>query len=374
MKKLLFAWILSLGMVVSGQGQKSKIQSEYITQGDDRIEVVVVSGTPHEMGFELGKHLKEKALETVKRMLGAAQMEDSVHLSVKKLLQAWKTNEPFMDKRFLEEMDGFAEGSGIDVNLLKAAHTLPMVSPYSCSGVDAWGKATSNEHLYQIRNLDYAINAGLQTYPVVVIYKPTKGVAHANVAFSGMMSSHTGINAQSIVLGEIGESPASQAPYDLHGKHFTIMFREILYDAKKLSDAEHIIENSPLMKRYYFFVGDGKLKEHAAVKYLISTPDPVHLHKWSDNDPTDTLVPKVYNNIVYKTMKNDVAVKLLDEFNGHIGSKEMIQLSQAVAVPKNLVDVVYDATALEMWVAFATSTQPASARQYIHLDLKKYFK
>ena len=374
MKRIVIVVSLFLGLFFNGFGQSSKIYSEYVSQGDDRIEIVVVSGTPYEMGFSLGKHLKERAQETIIKMLGAAYKEDSVYLGQKNLLQAWKTNEPFMDKRFIEEMEGFSEGSGIDLNLLKAAHTVPMISPYSCSGVDAWGKATSNGHLFQIRNLDYSINAGLQTYPVVVIYKPKNGVAHANIAFSGMMSSHTGINARSIVLGEIGESSRREAPYNLHGKHFTIMFRQILYDAQKLSDAEDIIENSPLIKRYFFFVGDGKLKEHAAIKYLVSTPDSVRLHKWTDLDKTDNRVPKVYSSIVYKTMKNEVATKFLDQNYGHLGAQEMIKLSQSVAVEKNLVDVVYDATALEIWVANATSKQPASARQYIHIDLKKYFK
>lgn len=360
-----------MGLIVCGYGHPSKIFTEFVGEGEDKIEVVVVSGTPFEMGFALGKQLKENATETIEKYMNEARKEK---VTPEFLLQAWKTNEPFMDKRFIEEMEGFAQGSGISLDLLKEAHIIPLIAPYSCSGVDAWGKATGNGHLYQIRNLDYAIDAGLQSHPVVVIYKPKNGIAHANVTFSGMLSSHTGINAQSIVLGEKGESPAKEMPYDLHGKHFSIMFRQILYDAKQLSDVENIIEHSPLMKRYYLFVGDGKRKEGAAIKYLVTTPDSIRLHKWTSKDATDTQVPKIYEDITYSTMKNDVATKFMDDNYGRIGAPEMIKLSQSVAVKKNLMDVVYDATALEIWVSYATNTEPASDRQYVHIDLKKYFK
>jgi len=374
MKSILVGLSLVLGLFVSGYGQKSKIYSEFAGEGEDRIEIIVVSGTPHQMGVELGRHLKNQARQSMEKYLHSAQKEDSVLCSLKNLLNAWKTNEPFMDKRFVEELTGFSEGSGIDLNFLKAAHAIPFISPYSCSGVDAWGKASGNGHLYQIRNLDYSTDAGLQDFPVVIVYKPTKGIAHANIGFSGMLSSHTGMNSKSIVLGEKGESPSAELPYDLHGKHFTILFRELLYDAKTLSDVERIIENSSLIKRYYLFVGDGKLKKGAAVKYLISTPDSVRFHKWRDMDKTDIHVPKVYNDITYYTMKNDQASKFFDEHYGHIGAPEMIKLSKLVASDGNLVDVVYDATSLEIWVANATDTQTASSREYVHIDLKKYFK
>lgn len=373
MKLNVIALFLLFMLFISGCGQKSKLYSEFVGEGEDQIEVIVVSGTPYEMGYELGKHLKDKARQTMQKYMDAALKEGGKLISPEILLQSWKANEPFMDHRFLEEMKGFSEGSGIDLEMLEEAHAIPFIAPYSCSGVDVWGKASASGDLYQIRNLDYSTDAGLQDYPVVVVYKPTEGIAHANITFAGSLGSHTGINAESIVLGEKGESPAREIPYDLNGKHFTILFRQILYDAKTLQDAENMIENSPLIKRYYLFVGDGKLKEHAAVKYLVSTPDSVKLHKWADDDSTDIHVPKVFNDVTYYTMNNDSASNFLNTHYGHIEAPEMVQLSKLVAGGGNLVDVVYDATTKEIWVAYATDTEKAAKRSFVHIDLKKYF-
>ena len=53
----------------------------------------------------------------------------------------------------------------------------------------------------------------------------------------------------------------------------------------------------------------------------------------------------------------------------------MIELSRLVADDDgNLENVVYDATNLEMWVAYAHGKEVASKRPYVHIDLKKYFK
>lgn len=369
-------WIrlsLFIALFISSCEEKSRLYSEFVGQGEDQIEVVVVKGTPYEMGYQLGQHLKDKAQATLQNYLNKAFNTDSTLLSPKALLQAWHTNEPFMDHRFLEEMQGFSEGSGIDLKILQEAHAVPFIAPYACSGVDIWGEASVTGDLFHIRNLDYEMDAGLQDYPIVVIYKPIDGFAHANITFSGVLSSHTGINSQSIVLGEKGESPAKEIPYDLHGKHFTILFREILYDAQSLSDVENLIEKSPLIKRYYLFVGDGKLKEHAAIKYLISTPDTIKFHKWTDMDSTDVYVPKVFKDVTYYTMKNDDAARFIDDHHGQIGSQEMVQLSKLIAASgRNLVNVVYNASTKEIWLAYAGKHERAADRNFVYIDLKKY--
>lgn len=365
---------LLIGFFLSGCKTKPQLHSEFVGESDDKIEVIVVNGTPREMGYELGKHLEDKAQETLQNYMNTAYKEDSNLINPESLLQVWKSNESFMDNRFLEEMQGFAEGSGIELEELQRAHAIPLIAPYACSGVNVWGKASTTGELFHIRNLDYSMDAGLQDFPIVVIYKPTDGIAHANITFSGMLSSHTGINEYSIVLGEKGESPSREIPYDLQGKHFTVLFRQILYDAKSLSDVESIIENTPLIKRYYLFVGDGKKKDNAGLKYLVSTPDSIQLHKWTDMDSTDIFVPKVYDDVTYYTMKNEKASEYINKNYGKIGYQEMIDFSKLVAAKSNLMNVVYNATSKEIWVANATNKERAAERNYVHVDLKKHFE
>ena len=59
---------------------------------------------------------------------------------------------------------------------------------------------------------------------------------------------------------------------------------------------------------------------------------------------------------------------------GVFDSDKMIELSRIVADDDgNLENVVYDATDLEMWVAYANGSEIAGKRPYVYIDLKKYF-
>jgi hypothetical protein len=70
-----------------------------------------------------------------------------------------------------------------------------------------------------------------------------------------------------------------------------------------------------------------------------------------------------------------VAYTHLKANRGKYNAEKMIELSRAVADDDgNLINVVYDATNLDMWVAFAEDMQIAGERPYVHIDLKEYFK
>lgn len=338
------------------------------------IPVVVVSGTPYEMGFQLGKATKEAVHKCMNNYLGLARAHDEKY-SNENLDNAWKTMIPYIDKRFIEEMKGLADGSELAMEELIRAHMVPVISSYACSGVAVWGDATETGDLFHIRNLDFTMEAKLQEYPVIVVYKPSNGVAHVNPTFAGYIGSHTGMNAQGIVLGEKGASPSSEYPYDLDGIHFSLIFRTILYDSKTQDQTLNMIESAKLIKRYYLYVSDGKKETMGAAKILVSTPDEVKLTIWKDDDQSDNVAPNIMKDCIYYTMDNEVAFASLSDNMGKFNAEKMIQLSKDVADEGgNLMNVVYNASTLEMWVAYAEGMTDASKTDYIYLNLNDYLK
>ena len=170
-------------------------------------------------------------------------------------------------------MAGLSDGSGVPLAVLQAAHAIPLLMPYSCSSIAAWGKATADGHLYQTRNLDWKLGVGLHDFPVVVVYLPERGIAHVVPTFAGVIGAHTGMNARGIVLAEMGDSPAREAPYDLDAPHFMVFFRSLLYDADSLSRTIEIFKGLRHTKRYHYVFGDGRV-EHRAVKIRAHSPEP----------------------------------------------------------------------------------------------------
>lgn len=359
---LLCVWVSGLA---AAEGYRTTVG-----EGADTIPVVVVSGTPHEMGLAMGTLMKKEISTFLPQYMAMAQGEDPKYFSDEALDKAWAAVSEFTSPRYSEELQGVSEGSGVPFEMLRRAHMIPVLGNYSCSGIAIWGDATKDGHLYQIRNLDYATEAHLQDFPMVAIYVPKEGVPHMNVTFAGVIGVNTGMNAKGITLSEIGDSPEKDVPYDLNGVHFMSMFRDILYDANNLDEAVKMVQDAKRIKKYHYVIGDGQAKK--AVKMRAHAPD---LDIWSDNDPKDEQAPNILPNIVYHAEGRDpVAYAHLKTNSGDYDADAVIQLSKAVGtLGGNLLDAVYDATALECWVAYANGAEECAYRRpYVHIKMNDY--
>ena len=376
--KLIFlALIFSMLTLVSCNQKSEEFNGEIFTtgQGSDIVKVAVVKGSPYEMGFQLGSLLKNDINASLTGFMTAVQQEAPEIYSNEQLDLAWETNSPFIDERIKDEMKGMSVGSEIDIKLFQRSHIVPVISTYACSGVAIWGKGTTNGHTLHIRNLDFTMDAGLQDYPVVVIYVPTEGTPHVNVSFAGYIASHTGMNANHLVFGEKGASPRSEFPYNIKGSYFSFLFRQMMYDTKTLDDILNTIETTTLIKRYFLFFSDGNEATKGGAKVLVSTPDDIKYTIWKDNAPTDNVAPNTFPNVIYQTMNNDTASVIIKNNLGSFDVEKMINLSKAVADDdSNLMDVVYDATTLELWVAYANGAVNASKQNYVHISMQEFMK
>ena len=74
-------------------------------------------------------------------------------------------------------------------------------------------------------------------------------------------------------------------------------------------------------------------------------------------------------------MDNEVAFTSLSDNMGKFNAEKMIQLSKDVADDgSNLMNVVYNASSLEMWVAYADGMTDASETDYIYVNMNDYLK
>lgn len=353
-----------VSLAVGGAGYRTSIMA-----GARKIPVAVVSGTPYEMGYHYGKMMQAEVRAFVPHFLEYIRM-DPVTFSDANLDAAWASTSPHTDPRYEEELQGLARGAGISFLDLRRVHSATLLDSYSCSSVAAWGTATADGHLYQTRDLDWDVGVQAHDYPAVVVYMPQQGQVHMNVAFAGLVGSHTGMNAAGIVLSEMGDSPGSERPYDLDGSHFMPMFRHILYDAGNLTDALDILRNTKRIKRYHYVMGDGKA-ELGAVKVRAHAPEtpPNDLLIWSDNDPADEFAPAVTQNVVYND-EGRGAFPMITADYGSLDAPKMTAIANAIATHGgNVVNAIYDATDLEFWVAYANGTGEAYVQPYAHGSL-----
>jgi len=341
-----------------------------VRQGDAEIPLVVVRGTPYEMGRQLGAALRQQittfiplALQGICGQLGVTEEQ---------LQEVWSRTAAYADDRLEQELAGVADAAGLPLRTLQAMHAVPLLMPYSCSSIAAWGDATEDGHLYQTRNLDWSLEIGAHNFAAIVIYVPESGIPHVVPTFAGFCGAHTGMNFRGIALSEMGDASRKEAPYFVHAPHFTAFFRTMLYDANSLTEALEIFARQPMTKRYHFVFGDG-LSDRRAVKVRAHAPEPAdrRLLIWKDNDATDEFSPNVLSCVVYND-EGRGAFPALKSGHGKLNGESLVKLANQIPIKGgNVVNVVYDATALKMWVTYARGTEEAYQRPSVQIDLQQ---
>lgn len=349
----------------------SGVKGHQLTVSNEKasVPVVVVRGTPYDMGRQLGEIIGPQMQQFIPAAMTGIRKE--LGMTNEQLQEVWARSAAFGDDRVEQELAGLADGSGLPLSLLQSMHAVPLMMPYSCSSIAAWGPATEDGHLYQTRNLDWSLEVKAHEFPVIVVYIPDKGLAHVVPTFAGMIGAHTGLNARGIVLSEMGDSPEKEMPYQVHAPHFTVFFRTMLYDADSLTEALDIFRAQPQTKRYHFVFGDG-LADKRAVKIRAHSPEPAgqQITIWKDNDATDENAPAVLPGVVYNDEGRGAFPTLKAEY-GKLNAEKMIKLGNSIPIKGgSVVNVVYDASALRMWVTYAHGDEEAYQRPSVFLDLQ----
>lgn len=345
-----------------GGGYRTIVSRDGVT-----VPVVVVAGSPRQMGWHLGRLMAPEIAKLAPPLL--EKVKGAMHLDDAALATAWGTQSAWIDDRVEQEIVGLAEGSGIDLATLQAVHAVPLLMPYSCSSIAAWGSATADGHLYQTRNLDWDLALGAHQYPVIVVFMPAGGRAHVVPTFAGFVGANCGMSAAGIVLSEMGDSPAKDMPFDLHAPHFTTFFRTILYDADSLGETLEIFTALPRVKKYHFVFGDGRVDRRGVKIRAHASADGDDLRIWSANDPTDELAPAVLPDVVYQD-EGRGAFPHLERHHGSIDAETLTAVACAIPIKgSNVLDAVFDATDLVAWVSYAGTGGEAYERPFVRVSL-----
>lgn len=338
-----------------------------VSTGNATIPVVVVGGTPRQMGWHLGRLMAQEIQAFVPQLL--AKVKGQMGADDAQLAAAWGTQAAWIDDRVEQELVGMAEGAGVPLAMLQAAHGVPLLMPYSCSAIAAWGSATADGHLYQTRNLDWELELGAHEYPVLVVYLPRHGHPHLLPTFAGFIGANCGLSAAGIALSEMGDSPAKEMPYDLHAPHFTTWFRTLLYDADSLTEALDTFTALPRTKKYHFVFGDGRADRRGVKIRAHTGPGTDDLRIWNANDGTDELAPAVLPDLVYQD-EGRGAFAHLKKHHGSLDAAKLTEVACAIPIKGgNVLDAVFDATDLVAWVSYAGAGGEAYERPFVRLAL-----
>jgi hypothetical protein len=352
---LLLALGAGSGAAAGGYGYLTSIGS-----GADAIDVLYVGGSHYDMGYWHGSLLASKVQANVASALAAAQSQWGV------TEQQWQTAIaamwPHVPTAYMDEMQGLADGSGVAIGDIYKMHALGDIAEYNCSAFAALGPATVGGHCIQLRNLDFDMGLGVQDNPLLIVYDLPGPKRYVTISFAGSCGVIAGMSNDHLPISEMGDNFGPQHE-TLDGEPMPFVLRDILEHASSYTEAENIVRNASRTSSLWYTVSDPEEGQAGLMQTAMDI-----FNVWHLGEPPGGVLPAL-PSVIYGGQYNDRLYNDLSTNWGNIDPTVAQAISVNNAMSSNLMNAVYDATTLEMWVAYAEDLDRAANRPFVYFNL-----
>jgi hypothetical protein len=334
----------------------------------DGQRVVLLEGSPQEIGQAHGELLRSEALACVDSVLyafGTAQTVRTGRWFRHDLDAAYAQLSPHIPERHKIETEAMGRAIGLDAELIDALNVFPEM--FHCSGFAVFGKATVDGKLYHGRVLDYMTTIGLQDAATTFIVKAEGQIPFANVGYAGFTGSVSGMNARAISLGEMGGG--GEGKWD--GVPMATLMRRALEECDTLDEVMALWTDSPRTCEYYYVFADGKTNRAVGVS---ARPESIEFvlpgqgHELLGDGIEDAVVLSAGDRLAklrYRVQEKH------GQIDASVGQRLM---SRPVAMESNLHNVLFVPQDGLLYVANADHKHPAAERPYVRLDLNELLR
>lgn len=229
---------------------------------------------------------------------------------------------PFIPKDSMDEMQGLADASGVDLRIIHVVHAFAYLA--SCATAAAWGPATHDHSLYFMRsNDDFVPVDPLTEKPysdlrLVMVYKPMGEVPYVLVNMPGLIGASDGMNAEGIAIGNMSLPSKHETPA---GIPMQFRIKQALAKAHTLDQAVEWMTQKPLEGGYNFLVADAKIPDARAIEmnakniYVGAWDGPAESNHYTFQGKSYSYQP--VNGLIMRT-NHPLSSEILADFTGHI--------------------------------------------------------
>ncbi|NQT40599.1 MAG: peptidase C45 [Planctomycetes bacterium] len=332
--------------------------------------ILLVSGTPKEMGTAHGTLLAEQATRLTERvvyLMGGADSIASGTWFLDRMAEIQKRTLPHTPKRFLVECDALADAAGVSRRDGRYANLFP--ERFHCTGVAVRGKATADGSVLHARVLDYMRDIHLQSAATVTLFMPEGRNAWMSLGYAGFVGTVTAMNEKGLAVGEMGGGGEG----DWDGTPMSFLIRDVMERASTVDEALAIFRDTPRTCEYYYVISD-KSRDMAGIE---ATPDKFTVLRPGKQHPR---LPHVPDDTVFVSGPDraEVLSERLQQHYGRIDVPTLIEIiKRPVSMSSNLHNAIFVPETLDMWVADAGKHTPACDEPYVRCnlaDLKRFYR
>ncbi|MCL5276585.1 MAG: C45 family autoproteolytic acyltransferase/hydrolase [Deltaproteobacteria bacterium] len=407
---------------------------EFISLPDGRIKrvgrlnLITLSGSAYDMGFQHGVIAKElyvrglivfftRFLRTLKLgledMVGSKYVRRQVGRLFDRYIQILGSNMARGYTGFmLDEIRGFADGSGETHGLLKKLMSMPDVLQIllarglsrtvansiaalnpGCSSAAVWGDATADGSLIYGRDLDFFDDHSMDRNPAVVLYMPDGGMKYATFGFLGVPGGGiTGINEAGITVALHIMLSKNVSSYSTPVMNVS---NEIIRNAESTDDAAKIARSYRFSSGWGIVVTDAHHRDavviEASSKHVLPRKAASTFIVNTNHYNTGLLKKKEYDYSVSATASTigryRRAEEIIREKHGRFTVDDMVlllgdhleyytrrerALGSTITAVHNVSAVVMKPEEMKVWVSHGDA--PSNNSDFIGVDLGSWMK
>jgi len=326
-------------------------------------------GTPRKIGTQHGKLLARGIRRNVDAVLYTFCLGESLKRGswmLDEFRRAHAALAPHVPAEYTEELVAMAEAAGVSVEEAELANVVPEL--FHCSGFALGGEATVGGTLYHGRVLDYMSDLGLQDNAALFVVRKDGAQPFVSVGYAGFVGVVTGMNAERIAAGQMGEGGEGQ--WD--GVPMALLMRMAMEKAATLDEAVGLLRVSKRTCHYGYVLSDGETGDACAVHAL---PGKFTL-----------LVPGMKTAEYPEAVKDCVLISggdrfkaLIEAVRGGFGKFDEQSAKKLMTVPvaargSNLHNVLFVPRDGVLFVANARGRKDAFEQTYYRYDLAELLK
>lgn len=237
--------------------------------------------------------------EPLQKILHVIQVKGAIAApaAINKALEwVYAAEEKYMPVYLVEEMEAMGrgvclglaktpEGAQCDVErmtvMVKRVNMLPELIRMACTAYGAWGNATPDSKLTQIRALDFG-SGPFGNYTIIGVYRSAPDAAEperafATVMYPGMVGAITGISDKGVGISEkvwmTYDTPSLQ-PGSYDGEPDVFVLRDLLQKTSNRQEAEAHMKDVKRTFAIWVGVGDFESQKMDIVGYLEASATP----------------------------------------------------------------------------------------------------
>jgi hypothetical protein len=219
------------------------------------VRVVHLTGTPEEMGTQMGRICGED----IRYLLDANLKKIPwVAKDPKAAVEKARRRAAGIPDEQMRELRATAKAAGVDEDwMLVAASVIEVVEETrACAAVAAWGAATPAHETIVGRNLDWHDNGALHRRGLLVVRHPENGHTFVSCGFPGIPGVLTGMNDAGVFTADLVQFSKAKAPPRDDGIPVMSLQRLALERSATAAEAEALYESSPRTVPQNYIVAD----------------------------------------------------------------------------------------------------------------------